>query len=615
MNLAAQNPTHPTFIELDECKLAKISTSRLGLELAKIFKQKHLSAHFQPIIDLKTKQIFSYEALIRGPFNSPLHSPVNLFQVANDHGLLFEMDTLARSTVLESYQRQQGQQPIFINITVTSILAEGYRQGITLERIKALGVAAERVVIELTELQPIEDFNLFIDSINHYRKMGFKVALDDLGGGYNGLRLWSELRPDFVKIDKHFILGIAKCKDKQHFLASIHNLAKGFNTKLVAEGIENPQDLAIIEAIGIDYAQGFLFKRPQPELTTQLDYQWPTTQTAKVFDDASTDLRTLLLHTDSIDPSTSVHWAMQKMHNRPDLDFIPVVESGKVLGMIWRREFMDIMAKRFSYDLHHRKPIFKLMDDQPIVVEVSTPVETLSRLITENQTSHRGDAFIITEQGQYQGCGRFLDLLRLITDLKIKNAQYANPLSGLPGNVPIQRQLKKRITEQSGFCVIYIDADHFKPYNDFYSYEQGDDIIRMISTLIQQVCQPQTDFIGHIGGDDFMIISANPQAYQTLCPDLIRAFKQQIADFYSPQDQQRQGIEGINRNGERQFFPMMALSLGVLVVPPGLVAHQQKLSGLATKAKKQAKHAGGNTWVVINAADETPQNGEQINPE
>lgn len=587
--------------DLAEVMLSKLATNRLGIELANIFKQRNLKALFQPIIDLKTHAIFGHEALIRGPVNTSLHSPMNLFKVADEHGCLFEMDWLARTIAIDSFQRQQSKQLLFVNITVNSIMARGHRHGMTLDCLKELGVPIDQVVIEITELQPVEDFNVFIESINHYRQMGFRVALDDLGGGYNGLRLWSELRPDFVKIDKHFVLGIAQDPAKRHFLESIKTLANGLKTKLVAEGIENEADLRVVEALGIDYVQGYLLRRPQAAISETLDYNWikPTHHNPNI--SSSNELRELLLETESIDPSTPVHWVSQCLLQHHELDFMPVVENQKVLGMIWRRELMDTLAQRFGRELHQRKPIVKLMDDQPIVVDINTPVETLSRLITDHQHSHRGDAFIVTENGHYRGCGRFLDLLRLITDLKIKNAQYANPLSGLPGNVPIQRHLQDLILQKVGFCVIYIDADHFKPYNDFYSYDQGDDIIRMISRIIQQNTVAERDFIGHIGGDDFMVICSQPDAYQAICQKLLDAFNNEIRHYYSETDQQRGGIVGINRDGDEKHFPIMSLSLGVLTVPPGLVEHQQKLAGLATKAKKQAKHAGGNTWVVLKA--------------
>ncbi|MBE0471587.1 MAG: EAL and GGDEF domain-containing protein [Methyloprofundus sp.] len=583
--------------------LSNLSSKILGLELSSIFRNRNLKAMFQPIIDLKTHQIYGHEALIRGPVNSSLHSPLDLFQAAEKNGCLFEMDWLARSTAIAAFQQQQSDDLLFINITVNSIMARGHRQGMTLDCLHELGVPLDKVVIEITELQPVEDFNLFIESINHYRKMGFKVALDDLGGGYNGLRLWSELRPDFVKIDKHFVLGIAKNKDKRHFIESIKTLAQGLNTKLVAEGIENEADLQVIEDIGIDYVQGFLFRHPEPKVESSLHYEWPSPNQGPTLNDYSNELAAILIETESVAPLSPVHWVSQLLHKNNQIDFIPVVENSNVLGMVWRRELMDLLSQRFGHDLHQRKSINKLMDTKPIVVDIHTPVETLSRLITDQNNSHRGDAFIITKNKQYAGCGRFLDLLRLITDLKIRNAQYANPLSGLPGNVPIQKHLQTLIHQKLGFCVFYIDIDHFKAYNDYYSYEQGDDVIRMVSHLLQNSIQRPDDFIGHIGGDDFILIRTKTDSFAEVCNTLLDQFNHQIPSFYNDDDIKSGGIQSANRNGEIEQFPIMSLSIGVLVVPPGLVAHQQKLASLATKAKKQAKHAGGNTWMLLNALD------------
>ncbi|HEY9018945.1 bifunctional diguanylate cyclase/phosphodiesterase [Thiomicrospira sp.] len=593
-------------LEMDkiaDTMLDNLSSKQLGLELSSIFRNRNLTALFQPIIDLKTRQIYGHEALIRGPVNSSLHSPLDLFQAAEKSGCLFEMDWLARSTAIASFQQQQSQDLLFINITVNSIMARGHRQGMTLDCLHELGVPVDKVVIEITELQPVEDFNLFIESINHYRKMGFKVALDDLGGGYNGLRLWSELRPDFVKIDKHFVLGIAQSKDKRHFIESIKTLAEGLNTKLVAEGIETEEDLRVIEDIGIDYVQGFLFRRPEAQLKSQLCYEWANTRLNPTLHDYSNELAAILIQTESVEPLSPVHWVSQLLHKNNHLDFIPVVENKTVLGMVWRRELMDLLAQRYGHDLHHRKPISKLMDRQPIVVDIHTPVETLSRLITDHKNSHRGDAFIITKNNQYAGCGRFLDLLRLITDLKIRNAQYANPLSGLPGNVPIQKHLQNLIHQKRGFCVFYIDIDHFKAYNDYYSYEQGDDVIRMVSHLVQNTAQRADDFIGHIGGDDFILIRTKTDSFADTCDSLLDQFNTQVKSLYKEEDIRNGGIQSQNRAGQIQRFPLMSLSIGVLVVPPGLIEHQQKLASLATKAKKQAKHSGGNTWALLNALD------------
>jgi diguanylate cyclase (GGDEF)-like protein len=187
--------------------------------------------------------------------------------------------------------------------------------------------------------------------------------------------------------------------------------------------------------------------------------------------------------------------------------------------------------------------------------------------------------------------------------LKVKSAQYANPLSGLPGNVPIQKTIRDFLARDSEFMVIYIDMDHFKPFNDFYSFEKGDEIIRTMAKILHHHTKPSKDFIGHIGGDDFVIISPRVKKYEEVCEAILQEFREVIMGFYEQEDRERGGISGKGRNGEEQFFPMMSLSLGVLLVRPGVFSHQQMLTSYATKAKKQAKLQGGNSYALVDSAN------------
>ena len=97
-------------------------------------------------------------------------------------------------------------------------------------------------------------------------------------------------------------------------------------------------------------------------------------------------------------------------------------------------------------------------------------------------------------------------LLKRITELQIRNARYANPLTLLPGNVPINEHVEHLLENYLPFTACYFDLDNFKPFNDLYGYSRGDMVIRLLGTILQSACNPQCDFIGHIGGDDFMII-------------------------------------------------------------------------------------------------------------
>ncbi|MGM0542055.1 MAG: GGDEF domain-containing protein [Pseudomonadota bacterium] len=589
-------------IQLSEQLRDELQNSVLGRELYSILSLRNLSPVFQPIVDIKKHQVFAYEALIRGPENSPLHSPLHLFHVAEEHNCLFEMDWLARQISIEKYQQYGSKEFLFINVTVNALMQGGHQSGVTLDCLKLLGVSVEQVVIEITELQPVEDFSLFVESINHYREMGFKVAIDDLGGGYNGLRIWSEVKPDFVKIDKHFVSGLAEDIDKRRFMETICALAKGLNTKIVAEGVEDEATLKVLESLGVDYVQGYLFKKPQPAPTLLLDYQW-SKESSPVVVKADETVECIVHECASFHPDSEVGLVTEYLLKETHIDYVPIVSHKKIVGMVWRRDLMDLLARRFGRDLYHRKSIANIMDKAPVVVDIKMPLVELSRLITDYQGSHKGDAFIISEKGEFRGCGQFMDLLRVMTNLKMESAQYANPLSGLPGNVPIQNAIQGFLNQQQPFMVIYVDIDHFKPYNDYYSFDQGDDIIRAISDILMCHIQSDVDFIGHIGGDDFIIVSSRVNQYRAICEGVLKAFRKEVAQFYLPEDRLRRGIQSVNREGQSTFFSMMSLSLGVLLVKEGVFSHQQKLASYATLAKKKAKSLGGDTFAVIDSSE------------
>src|SRR6185369_4322370 len=130
------------------------------------------------------------------------------------------------------------------------------------ENLTRLGLRPEDVVIELTEHQPMFSFQNVTDSLQIFRSMGFQVAIDDLGEGFSSLRLWSELKPTFVKADKHFVKGIASDPVKMQFLKAIQQIAETCGSQIVAEGIEDEADFRVVRELGIALGQGYFIGRP-----------------------------------------------------------------------------------------------------------------------------------------------------------------------------------------------------------------------------------------------------------------------------------------------------------------------------------------------------------------
>ncbi|GLO14036.1 hypothetical protein PPUJ20028_26180 [Pseudomonas putida] len=231
--------------------------------LSAILAQRSIHSLFQPIMCLSEQRVFGHEALSRGPSNSPLHAPLNLFTIARQAGLLTELEAACRESACRRFSEQQLQGKLFLNISPESLLEPHYPSGQTLKLLEQVGLPPSRVVIELTEHTPTDDFQLLSNALHHYRDMGFSIAIDDLGAGYSSLRLWSELRPEYVKIDRHFIDGIHRDPLKREFVGSILQIARASKAQVIAEGIELAEELAVLTEMGVDLVQGYLLGRPQ----------------------------------------------------------------------------------------------------------------------------------------------------------------------------------------------------------------------------------------------------------------------------------------------------------------------------------------------------------------
>ena len=230
-----------------------------------------LTPIFQPIVSLKNHQIFGYEALIRGPSDSLLHSPINLFDAASRHGRLAELDLLCRELAIARFGELGLNSKLFINTIPAALLQPEYPHGLTLQFLHKAGLTAENVIIELTEQYPIDDYDLMREATQHYREMGFSIAIDDLGAGYSGLRTWSELKPDYVKLDRHFMQNIHEDRQKRQFVQSIIDIAQGINCQIIGEGVEVRGEYLAAQAMEVNFAQGYYFARPNAQPLRELD--------------------------------------------------------------------------------------------------------------------------------------------------------------------------------------------------------------------------------------------------------------------------------------------------------------------------------------------------------
>lgn len=572
--------------------------------LQDILARRNLSAIFQPIMDLSDGAILGYEGLIRGPADSPLHSPVNLFGAAKQQGLTLEVEMLCRQVVLEAFAAQNLPGSLFLNVSPETLAHPSFKYGQTLAYLEQIGIDPKRVIIEITENQPIFDFEDMRNALLHYRSMGFKIALDDLGQGFSSLRLWSELHPEFVKIDMHFIQGINADPLKQQFLRSIQQIAQSAGSQVIAEGIETEAEFRVIRNIGIGCGQGYFIARPShtPPVTPPLEVgrliNSACCATAGSYQNQrGVSAEKLLRYIAPVQPETDNERILTLFSSDRELHALPVVKHGRPVGLINRHQFLDSFAKPFHRELLGKKPCTELANSQPLLVEKSTPIHELSGFLSESDIQHFTDGFIITEQGRYIGLATGQDLLRELTRAQIETARYANPLTLLPGNVPINEHIECLLHAGVAFTVCYGDLDHFKPFNDVYGYRKGDELIQFTGRLLGKICDPRQDFIGHIGGDDFILVMQS-EDWELRCNRALAAFAQGSPAMFDKQHRLENGYLTEDRQGKLSHQPLPTLSIGAMQVWPGQFRSHHEIAEAAAVAKKMAKKQPGNSLFV-----------------
>lgn len=194
----------------------------------------------------------------------------------------------------------------------------------------------------------------------------------------------------------------------------------------------------------------------------------------------------------------------------------------------------------------------------------------------------------------YIRIGSLVKELKMRVELSFERVERmiaTNPLTRLPGNLVIQKEIQSRLDRGEIFALAYADLDNFKPFNDKYGFSRGDEIIKMLGRIIMNIVrteQPHGNFIGHIGGDDFVYIM-KPELIESTTIRIIEIFNNLVRNFYDIEDLKKGYIESVNRQGEKQIFPIMTLSVGITSNKYRKFNHFSEMAEAASEMKSVAK--------------------------
>ena len=569
--------------------------------LSRLMRARALRCVFQPIVAMADGAIHAHEALIRGPRAMPLHSADALLAAARSEGLLVEFELMCVSVALERWAELKQPGRLYLNVSAGALLEAIRRRSIPaiFKSIQELGLSTRKLTLEITEHEHVADVDAFVDGVREVQAAGLSFALDDFGDGRSSLRLWAELAPDVVKIDKYFTRDISRHARKLQTLRAVMQIAEVFGSSLVAEGIESADDLRVIRDLGIAWGQGYFLGMPEsaPESTRPealealLDARvavLPSLRSAAT----PSRLRELgVIRAEPIDAGTTNDSLVAMFDVHRDWPAIAVVDDGIPIAIIERHQFLDRYARGFFKEVYGRKPALEFGNRCPRLLERDQDVSELIGILTSQDQRYLTEGFIVTENGRYVGIGTAEQLVRNVTESRVEAARHANPLTFLPGNIPITEHVTRLLGKGGEFVLCYLDLLNFKPFNDRYGYWHGDELIKLAATTMLGQCDPQRDFLGHVGGDDFIMIFQDGH-WRARVMRIIGEFNAAAVAFYDEAGQAAGGVVSEDRRGVERFFGFTTLYAGAVAVRPGDFASSERVASAAARAKQEAKTGG-----------------------
>jgi diguanylate cyclase (GGDEF)-like protein len=411
---------------------------------------------------------------------------------------------------------------------------------------------------------------------------------------------------------------------------------------VIAEGVETLEQLEFLRQRKCQQAQGYYFARPLDPLQFEafiaqgmsagnMSVSTPDVSSATTSSDVSPG-KQIPIQADSVSnqvpaavsteyigdisipvmpahPGDNLTAVLKRFQTNPALLVLPVVDDGRAVGIINRSNFLEehvIGLNGYAFHINHTRKMRDLMMPVTMGFEANVRIRDAAQAIQSHKLDVRVDNICVTKDGVYHGVVDVNLFISAITDINLTLAKGANPLTGLPGNESIQREINERLLKRDGFDIAYVDIDNFKPFNDYYGFQRGDVVIKDIGECISRVTRSAAGsscFCGHIGGDDFIIITGPHQA-ESISSQVIKALEDLLLEFHGEKDFSAGCYSTLNRKGEQETFGLLSISIGIVNTRLTPVTSYAELASVSTEVKKAAKKLPGSSVVINRRAGE-----------
>lgn len=591
------------------CKAKRLSRQSIDAaaipsrtELATLFAKGLAGVVYQPIADLTTGVVVGWEAYARSPSGIPIQDALRLFEMTGSTDKAQEVEQGVWRQALAGVGELSSRQKLFLNVGPACLCARDSQIGAFSRLVEEHGLAPGQIVLEFSERLSPGELLALPELLDGYRSRGFLTAIDDVGAGHSNMMLLARLRPDYFKADMALTRDIASNPFKRVMVETLVLVAEKIGAKVIAEGVETELALTSLVSMGVHAGQGYHLGMPAfPKLEGGRAMP-PRAGYGQV---AAGDWKCASPVGDLIEPCLAVGTdrcigeLKEMLADKPVMCSAVVVDGDTPAGLVMNYNLDRALSSKFGVDLYHRKRVTRLMDASPLCVEHDTPIEEAARQAMNRAPAKIYDDIVVTRAGRLAGTVSVQKMLDTLAKVQVELAKGSNPLTGLPGNVAIEREFARRARDGHPSCMMYVDLDNFKVYNDVYGFSQGDRVILLTARSLREALAREGapgDFIGHVGGDDFVVIAA-PEAADAIAEAAVALFAAEAPSLYTPEDRRRGHIRGKDREGRVREFPLITLSIGILECLFETPVTFEDLSHRVASVKKLAKAQTGNSVV------------------
>lgn len=569
-----------------------------------------LDIAFQPIVDIHSGVTFGVEALLRGTDVLGYINIESFFDHLYESNVLYTFDLRLREKVIEKFCRIEDHEnlKLFYNLDNRVLEMSEFSKGNTSRILRRYGLDHKKMVFELSEHNEITNIDHFTRLMSHYGDEGFCIAIDDFGIGQSGYKLLYHCTPNVIKIDRFFLSSIDKDPKKKLLARNMVQLATLLGSRVIAEGVETDRELLVCKEIGAQMVQGYFVAYPTIN-TAQIASKYSHIVELSEKDHRFKSNHNIILkRLETIKPiviGDSMESLLDLLKADDELFLVPVVDSSSFpKGIIHEHRLKSVIYSPFGRSLiQNRSSNLSVLDtyiELIPVVDVSMPLETIIELFS---LSPNAPGVLVIESSRYIGYLSAREMIEVVHERNLISARDQNPLTRLPGNYRINEFIAEILETPNEAVVVYFDFDHFKPYNDYYGFRNGDRVILLFTELMHKTLS--TDFFkGHIGGDDFFMgtLLHDNITFESVCEQierLIYKFIDEVREFYDQADRERGFILTEDREGNTKEFKLLSISAVVIRLGTGSTPISgEHLQQLFAQEKKRAKKSPTHMSVI-----------------